>query len=504
MCSGATGAAVRARSPTTRRGTAASVRRSSRATPATTALGTDRVAIFRPAAAKYGQGGVTHPIIVWGNGHTNTVDIWQGFLSRVATYGFVVVAPEQTEVTAAQMNAAIDYVLRLGQRSGERRLGKIDTTKIGSTGYSLGGGGAISVGSNARITSTFIFASNGNVRNLKAPWGVIGGDADTTFNWTSISAAVTGSTQPAFGAALAGIDHNRVAGQAKAQEGYIGVDALALHGRPVRPRHVRGRSLQDLHGHRVLRRREDAELGFPVRFATAAGGPMRAIRWSLLVSAIAAVPAVASADETNMPTPPSGYDSNRSGIQHGMVMSTTYPTRSYGMKNMRVYLPPGYSTARKYPVLYLHHGLDGDETSWTNGASAHFIVDNLIADGLAVPMIIVMPNNSMTSAGDFNGYGQYEPVLIPELIPYIEANFSAATDQPNRAIAGLSMGGGITFNVGFPNVNTFAHIGPFSAAPNTKSPTQTIRDAAAVKQMVRTIMITCGGADGLITNSRRL
>jgi hypothetical protein len=187
-----------------------------------TVLGTDKVAIFRPAAAKYGQGGVTHPIIVWGNGHTNTVDIWQGFLSRVATYGFVVVAPEQTEVTAAQMNAAIDFALRLASDPASGDCGKIDTTKIGSTGYSLGGAGAISVGSNARITSTFIFASNGSVRNLKAPWGVIGGDADTTFNWTSISSAVTGSTQPAFGAALAGIDHNRVAGQAKAQEGYIG------------------------------------------------------------------------------------------------------------------------------------------------------------------------------------------------------------------------------------------------------------------------------------------
>jgi len=203
-------------------------------------------------------------------------------------------------------------------------------------------------------------------------------------------------------------------------------------------------------------------------------------------------------------TPPSGYDANRSGIQHGMVMSTTYPTKSYGMKNMRVYLPPGYSAAKKYPVVYLHHGIGGDETSWTNGASAHFILDNLIADGLAVPMIVVMPNNSMTSSNDFNGYGQYEPVLVPELIPYIEATFSTATDQPNRAIAGLSMGGGITFNVGFPNPNTFAHIGPFSAAPNTKSPTQTIRDVAAVKQMVRTIMITCGGADGLITNAADL
>ena len=178
-----------------------------------TALGTDRVAVFRPAAAKYGQGGVRHPIIVWGNGYTNTVDIWQGFLGRLATYGFVVVAPEQTQVTAAHMNAAIDYVLRLADDPAGGDCGKIDTTKIGSTGYSLGGAGAISVGSNARITSTFFFASNGNVRNLKAPWGVVGGDMDTTFNWTSISSAVTGSTQPAFGAALAGIDHNRVAGQ---------------------------------------------------------------------------------------------------------------------------------------------------------------------------------------------------------------------------------------------------------------------------------------------------
>jgi hypothetical protein len=184
--------------------------------------GANKVAIFRPAAAKYGQGGVTHPIIVWGNGSTNTVDIWQGFLARVATYGFVVVAPEQTQVTADHMNKAIDYVVRLANDPASGDCGKIDTTKIGSTGYSRGGGGAISVGSNARITSTFFFASNGNVKNLKAPWGVIGGDADTTFDWTAISTAVTGSTQPAFGAVLTGIDHNRVAGNAKAQEGYIG------------------------------------------------------------------------------------------------------------------------------------------------------------------------------------------------------------------------------------------------------------------------------------------
>ncbi|MGC4089219.1 MAG: hypothetical protein QM756_15310 [Polyangiaceae bacterium] len=182
----------------------------------------NKVAIFRPAAAKYGQGGVTHPIVVWGNGSTNTVDIWQSFLGRVASYGFVVVAPEQTQVTADHMNKAVDYVVRLAADAASGDCGKVDTTKIASTGYSRGGGGAISVGSNVRIKTTFFFASNGNVNNLKAPWGVVGGDMDTTFNWTAISSAVTGSTQPAFGAALAGIDHNRVAGNAKAQEAYIG------------------------------------------------------------------------------------------------------------------------------------------------------------------------------------------------------------------------------------------------------------------------------------------
>jgi hypothetical protein len=221
MCNGATGAPFPAITSYTARdggfGPAVVTRNSGDAS-----LGMDKIAVFRPAAAKYGQGGVRHPLLVWGNGHTNTVDIWQSFLSRVATYGFVVVAPEQTEVTAAQMNAAIDYALRLASDPTSGDCGKIDTTTIGSTGYSLGGMGAISVGADARITSTFVFASNGNVKSLKVPWGVIGGDADMTFNWTSISAAVAGSTQPAFGAALAGIDHNGVAGQPKAQEAYIG------------------------------------------------------------------------------------------------------------------------------------------------------------------------------------------------------------------------------------------------------------------------------------------
>jgi hypothetical protein len=105
-----------------------------------------------------------------------------------------------------------------------REIGCFAVKSVGADAVALGSknGSLTPVGSDARIKTTFFFASNGNVKNLKAPWGVVGGDADTTFDWSAISTAVTGSAQPAFGAALAGIDHNRVAGNAKAQEAYIG------------------------------------------------------------------------------------------------------------------------------------------------------------------------------------------------------------------------------------------------------------------------------------------
>ena len=227
---------------------------------------------------------------------------------------------------------------------------------------------------------------------------------------------------------------------------------------------------------------------------------MLVARWLFVASTIVMLPAMAFAQE-NLPTPPAGYDQRRDDVPEGMVQELDYPTTSHGMKPARVYTPPDYSTGTAYPVLYLHHGLGGDQTSWTDGASAHIILDNLIADGLAVPMIVVMPMNSMTTSDDFGGYGQYESVLIPDLIPYIEENYSVVSDRTSRAIAGLSMGGGITFNVGFSNIDMFAYVGPFSAAPNTASASQTIDDPAAVAADVRVIMITCGDADGLLNIS---
>jgi enterochelin esterase-like enzyme len=169
-----------------------------------------------------------------------------------------------------------------------------------------------------------------------------------------------------------------------------------------------------------------------------------------------------------------------------------------------VYTPPGYSTSQKYPVLYLHHGIGGNEVSWigqgSNEGNADNIMDYLYSKQMAKPMIVVMPDGNVKNASD--GFGAHEDVLLNDLIPFIEKTYSVAANADSRAIAGLSMGGGQTFNFGFPHVDVFHSIGPYSAAPNTKQPAETIKDVATVKSGVKLIFIACGGADGLISNSK--
>jgi hypothetical protein len=191
------------------------------------------VAIFRPS--QYGQGGVRHPIVVWGNGRTNTVDIWARFLQRVASYGFVVVAPEQDMVTTAHMNAGIDYVLRLAADPNGTDCGKIDTTKLAATGYSMGGGGAIGVAAGARITATFLFAALGinNTKNIKAPWAGTFAENDEFFAWSTIKPATLASPQPAFAAMITGTTHNNLPGNAKSSEAYIGFLRWRFMGDPA-------------------------------------------------------------------------------------------------------------------------------------------------------------------------------------------------------------------------------------------------------------------------------
>jgi len=229
---------------------------------------------------------------------------------------------------------------------------------------------------------------------------------------------------------------------------------------------------------------------------------MRVLKWSVLLSS-ALLPAIPVVAWAQLPKPPEGYDRRANGVAAGKVTAITYETKEYGQQKAQVYTPPGYSTATKYPTLYLLHGLNGTETLWASAGAAPAILDNLIAKNEAKPMVVVMPNGSMTDPSDFNGFGLFEPVLVDELIPHIESSYSVSADRTARAIAGLSMGGGQSFNFGFGHIDVFAWIGPMSAAPNTGNPMQIVKDPAAVKKDVKGIFIICGDADNLITNSEK-
>ena len=98
-------------------------------------------------------------------------------------------------------------------------------------------------------------------------------------------------------------------------------------------------------------------------------------------------------DVAAFPDPPAGFDAEREGVPHGQLEMITYDSKSVGTtRKMQVYTPPGYAKDKKYPVLYLLHGIGGDETEWQRFATPNVLLDNLIADGKAGPMIIVMPN----------------------------------------------------------------------------------------------------------------
>ncbi len=220
---------------------------------------------------------------------------------------------------------------------------------------------------------------------------------------------------------------------------------------------------------------------------------------SMLVPAL-----VGASDPANLPVPPSGFDSKVSANPHGKLdVSVTYPTRKYNNQKVTVYTPPGYSTSQKYPVVYLMHGIGGNEVSWigqgSNEGDAANIIDNLLVANKCKPMIVVLPDGKMGTGDDFVRFANFGDVLLNDLIPWVEKTYSAATDADSRAIAGLSMGGGQTFNFGFPNTDKFHYIGPYSAAPNTSAPATTIKDVAKVKQDVKVIYIGRGDANGEIT-----
>ena len=215
-------------------------------------------------------------------------------------------------------------------------------------------------------------------------------------------------------------------------------------------------------------------------------------------------------DKPAFPEPPAGFNAVRDAIPHGRLEMISYESKTVGtVRKMQVYTPPGYSADRKYPVLYLLHGIGGDETEWERFAHPEVVLDNLIADGKAVPMIIVMPNgraqkNDRANAGmgAAPAFAVFERDLLDDVIPAIQARYSIATNRESRALAGLSMGGGQTLNFGLVHLDHFAWLGSFSAAPNTRPPAELVPDPVAVNEQVKLLWLSGGSKDGLLPISQ--
>jgi enterochelin esterase-like enzyme len=208
---------------------------------------------------------------------------------------------------------------------------------------------------------------------------------------------------------------------------------------------------------------------------------------------------------------PVGFDKYRADIPHGKIDTIQYDSKTVGIpRKAVVYTPPGYSKENKYPVLYLLHGIGDTETGWWKKGSADVILDNLYADKKLVPMIVVMPNGRASAdpapANPFDGdpfrtFGNFENDLLKDLIPYVDSHYPTHADREHRALAGLSMGGGQSLDFGLTHLDTFAWVGGFSSAPNTKPATQLVTDPAKAAKELKLLWVSCGNTDRLMNIS---
>jgi enterochelin esterase family protein len=197
-------------------------------------------------------------------------------------------------------------------------------------------------------------------------------------------------------------------------------------------------------------------------------------------------------------------------VPHGLVSENIYFSKITGVwRRCFVYTPPSYTanTKERFPVLYLQHGSGEDETGWAVQGKANIILDNLIAEGKAVPMIIVMDNGyankplAPVSTDRVRPSPVFEEVMINEIIPMIDTKFRTIADQRHRAIAGLSMGANQTIRIIMNHLDKFCAIGGFSGTPNYPSsdaidPTVFLdgkfKDAAAINKQIKVFWLGLG------------
>lgn len=210
---------------------------------------------------------------------------------------------------------------------------------------------------------------------------------------------------------------------------------------------------------------------------------------------------------------PTGFDKERNEITTGSIDTVFYFSSTVDTtRRALVYTPPNYSKNNKYPVLYLLHGIGGNEYAWLNNGKFNVILDNLYAEGKIASMIVVVPNGramkddraigNIFATDKIEAFANFEKDLLNNLIPFVEENYPVLTDRENRAIAGLSMGGGQTLNFGLNNIDRFAWVGGFSSAPNTKPPEELLPDPEKATEL-ELLWISCGKDDRLMNISQR-
>jgi enterochelin esterase-like enzyme len=189
-------------------------------------------------------------------------------------------------------------------------------------------------------------------------------------------------------------------------------------------------------------------------------------------------------------------------VPHGQLREIYFHSKSTESERRAfVYTPPGYdeNTSKRYPVLYLQHGWGENEYGWGAQGRAAWIMDNLIAENKAKPFIIVMTygmtNDTRPGApGGLRNFDikPFETVLVDELIPYVDANFRTMSDQPHRAMAGLSMGGMETKIITLKNLDKFSHIGLFSGGSISM---EDVEKSPAFKEKVKLVFVSYGSRE---------
>ncbi|MGH9661077.1 MAG: esterase [Bryobacteraceae bacterium] len=223
-----------------------------------------------------------------------------------------------------------------------------------------------------------------------------------------------------------------------------------------------------------------------------------------------------------LPGEEAAFEDNRM-VPHGEIRQVWYRSSTLDtQRRMHVYTPPGYESGKsRYPVFYLLHGGGDEDSGWSTIGRAGFIVDNLLADKKAKPMIVVMPNGSMPRPADLAspapGAAQaamqqrFTSELMSDVIPHVEKNFRVLTGRENRAIAGLSMGGGQTLRVAATHPDQFAYVAVWSAGVNPattadfeKRSEPFLAGADKVNKMVKVFAINVGDKDFALAGSKNL